>query len=56
VVSYTVNSVYNCFMGSCEGEDTTVYKQFWKCKAQPSALVTAWRVLDICFSNVDLFG
>ena len=45
-VSYTVNLAYNRLMGSWEGEDTTAYKQFWRCKAQPSALVTTWRVRE----------
>ncbi|XP_068466574.1 uncharacterized protein [Phaseolus vulgaris] len=29
-----------------EGENAIVFKQLWRCKALPSALVTAWRVLE----------
>jgi len=32
--------------GGQEGENVTVFKQLWRCKSLPSALVTAWRVLE----------
>jgi len=45
-LSYTVKSAYNRLRGGQEGENATVFKQFWRSKALPSALVTTWRVLE----------
>jgi len=45
-LSYTVNSAYNRLRRGREGENAIVFKQLWRCKALPSALVTAWRVLE----------
>jgi len=43
---YTVNSTYNCLRTRDEGANSTLYEALWSIKALPSALTTAWRVLN----------
>jgi len=43
---YTVKFAYNCLRRVREGENVYMYTKFWRCKAVPSALVFAWRVLE----------
>jgi len=45
-LSYTINSAYNCLRTRDEGANSTLYVALWSIKALPSALTTAWRVLN----------
>jgi len=44
--TYSVNSAYVSLRGELEGENTSVYENFWRIKAFPSAHVTSWKVLE----------
>ena len=43
---FTVNSTYVQVMRVRGGESSPVYSKLWRCKVLPSALFTAWRVLE----------
>jgi len=43
---FTVKSAYKILKESAQGEEGDLYVGFWKVKAQSSALVTTWRVLE----------
>jgi len=43
---FTVNSTYNCLRRAHEGENVSMYKNFWRSKVVSSALVSSWRVLQ----------
>ena len=43
---FTIKSAYKILKEDVQGEKGELYVSFWKIKAQPSALVTAWRVLE----------
>ena len=43
---YTVNSAYKCLRRCVEEENISVYNNFLRCKATPSTLVSARRVLE----------
>jgi len=43
---YTVNSTYIILKDDEQGEVVAMYEGFWRIKAQPSAHLTAWRVLE----------
>jgi len=43
---YSVKSAYVSLRRDVEGENKIVFDKFWRCKALPSAHVTAWRVLS----------
>ncbi|XP_068492248.1 uncharacterized protein [Phaseolus vulgaris] len=45
-ISYTAKSAYNRLRRGREGKNVIVFKQLWRCKTLPFALVTAWRVLE----------
>jgi len=45
-LEYTVKSTYLRLREDGVGENGMVFKKFWKSKVVPSALVTAWRVLE----------
>jgi len=52
---FTVKFVYNILKGVEQREGVTMYEGFWRIKAQPSAHLTAWRVLeDKIVSKVNL--
>ena len=44
--SFTVNSAYVQLRRDRVGEFSSVYSMLWRCKALPSALFTAWRVME----------
>jgi len=45
--SFSVKSTYVSLRREVEGDNRIVYDKFWRCKALPSAHVTAaWRVLS----------
>ena len=45
-LTFTVNSAYVQVRRARGGESSSVYSKLWRCKVLPSALVTAWRVLE----------
>jgi len=45
-LTFTVNSTYVQIRRVRGGESSSVYCKLWRCKALPSTLVTAWRVLE----------
>ncbi|XP_068472346.1 uncharacterized protein [Phaseolus vulgaris] len=44
--TFTVNSTYVQVRKDTVGEVPPVYSKLWRCKALPSALFTAWRVIE----------
>ena len=44
--TFMVNSAYFQVRKDRVGEVSSVYSKLWRCKALPSALVTAWRVME----------
>ncbi|XP_068483362.1 uncharacterized protein [Phaseolus vulgaris] len=44
--TFTVNSAYVQVRKDTVGEVPPVYSKLWRCKALPSALFTAWRVIE----------
>ncbi|XP_068466703.1 uncharacterized protein [Phaseolus vulgaris] len=45
-LTYAVNSAYVHLRRVQGGQSSSVYSKLWRCKALPSALITAWRVLE----------
>ena len=43
---FTVKSTYSILRDVYQGEEIEVYLGFWRLKAQPSAHLLAWRVLE----------
>ena len=43
---YTVKSAYSVLKDDEQEEEIPMYEGFWRTKAQPSAHLTAWRVLE----------
>ena len=44
--SFTVNSAYIKVRRVSDGESSPIYCRLWRCKALPSAVFLAWRVLE----------
>jgi len=43
---YTVKFAYKILKDDAQGDVVALYKSFWRIKAQPSSLFTAWRVME----------
>ena len=44
--SFTVNSAYNKVRRVSDGESSPIYCRLWRCKALPSVVFLAWRVME----------
>jgi len=42
---FSVNSAYSLVRRDCEADHSPIFRKLWSCKAVPSALFTAWRVM-----------
>ena len=43
---FSVNSAYSLVRRDCEADLSPIFRKLWNCKAVPSALFTAWRVME----------
>jgi len=44
--TFTVNSAYNCVRKDKETISSLIFCKLWRCKAVPSAVLMAWRLLE----------
>jgi len=48
---FSVNSAYSLVRRDCEVDHSPIFRKLWSCKAVPSTLFTAWRVMENKIAN-----